>query len=313
VGMLWVILVVLLVATNADTTSTTLQTLEATPNLGVMSSLIAKFPNLVTLLNTTGNITLFAPNDDAFALLPGSKISSLSSTGLEAELTYHILNDSVFDPTNNTIYRQFVVTANGALLRIDTAFPNVSFYFGLDFAALNSSITTSNGVIHIVDTVMFPPLSVTDTANAGGYTQFNDALAAAGLTGTANSLQGVTVFIATNAAFTAFITSGKGLTSSLMDTQIISQVLFSTDVRMAGPPARIQANALSGAEISIYFQRGEIYVFGPGTFPQQVLIQDILVQGGIAYVIKEILLEGSTSMVSCSVACVLLSILNHLF
>jgi len=138
-------------------------------------------------------------------------------------------------------------------------------------------------------------------------------LAAAGLTGTADSLQGVTVFIPTNEAFKTLLATGAGLTSSLMDTQIISHVFFSTQVQFAGPPSRVVANALSGAEISIYYQKGDIFVFGPGNQPQMVLIEDILVQGGVAYVVQDILLPSSTSAVSFSVACVLLSIVNHLF
>ena len=105
-------------------------------------------------LKGDGPLTVFAPSDDAFAKLPAGTVEDLvkpeNKDKLTAILTYHVVSGSVMstDLTDGAT----PATLNGDALSIDLK----------DGAKVNgASITTadiacSNGVIHVVDTVLMP-------------------------------------------------------------------------------------------------------------------------------------------------------------
>ena len=73
-------------------------------------------------------------------------------------------------------------------------------------------------MVHIVDTVIPPPLSVSKTAEAAKLTSLLNALVETKLGDTLNSLKDVTIFAPTNEAFTALASKGSGnLTISVAD------------------------------------------------------------------------------------------------
>jgi len=118
--------------------------------------------SLAGVLSGPGTFTLFAPTDAAFNLLPSGTIPALLSDlpQLSGILTHHVLGDTVM---SNTLFNgQIAQTLLGSNLTvtIDTATGSVYIDNALVTVA---DIISDNGVIHVIDAVLLPPLGCTDS------------------------------------------------------------------------------------------------------------------------------------------------------
>ena len=110
---------------------------------------------LVDTLKSDGPFTVFAPTDEAFAKLPAGTVESLlkpeNRDQLVAILKYHVVPGEV--KAAEVVKLTSAPTANGSDVAIrvegDSVFVNDSRVVATDIAA-------SNGVIHVVDTVILP-------------------------------------------------------------------------------------------------------------------------------------------------------------
>ena len=111
---------------------------------------------LVETLKGEGPFTVFAPTDAAFAKLPAGTLDALlkpeGKEQLVAILTYHVVAGKVM--AADAAKMSEANTVNGAPLKItaqgDKVMVNEATVSGADVAA-------SNGVIHVIDTVLLPP------------------------------------------------------------------------------------------------------------------------------------------------------------
>ena len=108
---------------------------------------------LVETLKGDGPFTVFAPTDDAFAKLPAGTVEALlaDKDQLTAVLTYHVVAGKVMAADVANLDR--ATTLQGGDVMIDTA-SGVKINTATVVAA---DIVTSNGVIHVIDTVLLPP------------------------------------------------------------------------------------------------------------------------------------------------------------
>jgi uncharacterized surface protein with fasciclin (FAS1) repeats len=113
---------------------------------------------LVDTLKGAGPFTVFAPTDEAFAKLPAGTIDSLlrpeNKAQLTAILTYHVVPGAV--AAAEVVQLKQSKTVNGQMLRINAEGSNVKIN---DANVIKPDIAASNGVIHVVDTVIMPPKS----------------------------------------------------------------------------------------------------------------------------------------------------------
>jgi uncharacterized surface protein with fasciclin (FAS1) repeats len=113
---------------------------------------------LVNTLKGAGPFTVFAPTDEAFAKLPAGTIDSLlrpeNKAQLTAILTYHVVPGAV--AAAEVVQLKQSKTVNGQMLRVNADGSNVKIN---DANAIKPDIAASNGVIHVVDTVIMPPKS----------------------------------------------------------------------------------------------------------------------------------------------------------
>lgn len=108
---------------------------------------------LVETLKGPGPFTVFAPTDDAFAALPDGAVDGLlaDTAALAKVLTYHVVSGRVM--SGDLTDGMTAPTVGGANLTISLA----------DGASVNGAsitqadIEASNGVIHVIDTVLMPP------------------------------------------------------------------------------------------------------------------------------------------------------------
>jgi uncharacterized surface protein with fasciclin (FAS1) repeats len=108
---------------------------------------------LVDTLKGDGPFTVFAPTDEAFAKLPAGTIESLlkpeNKDELIAILTYHVVAGEVM--AADVVKLSEAATVNGKDLTIKVESSKVR----VDQATvLKTDIAASNGVIHVIDTVM---------------------------------------------------------------------------------------------------------------------------------------------------------------
>ena len=115
----------------------------------------AKAAGLVETLKGAGPFTVFAPNDDAFKKLPAGTVETLlkpeNKAKLASILTYHVIPGKVSasDIAGKTMK---VKTVEGTELSVD-AKSGVK----IDNATVvTADIAASNGVIHVIDTVIMP-------------------------------------------------------------------------------------------------------------------------------------------------------------
>ncbi|WP_353229736.1 fasciclin domain-containing protein [Novosphingobium sp.] len=111
---------------------------------------------LVDTLKGKGPFTVFAPTDAAFAKLPAGTIDTLlkpeNKGALTAILTYHVVAGKV--PAATVVKLTEAKTVNGASVTVKVVGGTVMIN---DAQVTTADIMTSNGVIHVIDTVLMPP------------------------------------------------------------------------------------------------------------------------------------------------------------
>jgi len=110
---------------------------------------------LVDTLKGNGPFTVFAPTDAAFAALPKGTVEDLlkpeNKAKLTAILTYHVVPAEVHSAQVAAISE--ARTVNGATLKISTDGARLKVGSG---TVVQADIKASNGVIHVIDTVLLP-------------------------------------------------------------------------------------------------------------------------------------------------------------
>ena len=154
---------------NAQMSSPTPTVVGVASNNEVFSTLVAavKAADLVGTLNGNGPFTVFAPTNDAFGKLPDGTVETLlkpeNKQSLTGILTYHVVAGNfmaadvvkAIQDNNNS----FVVeTVQGSPLTLSIKDGNVIL---IDANGNSSTVTAtdvkaSNGVIHVIDTVVLP-------------------------------------------------------------------------------------------------------------------------------------------------------------
>jgi uncharacterized surface protein with fasciclin (FAS1) repeats len=125
-------------------------------NAGNFSTLAAALSaaGLIETLKGSGPFTVFAPTDDAFSKIPAETLNELlqpeNKAKLTAILTYHVVSGRL--PALTIANTESATTLQGQTLRF-------SKQVGVkvnDATVLTADVEASNGVIHIIDSVLLP-------------------------------------------------------------------------------------------------------------------------------------------------------------
>ncbi len=124
---------------------------------GSFNTLVAavQAAGLAETLKGEGPFTVFAPTDDAFAKLPAGTLDDLlkpeNKDKLAAILTYHVVSGKVM--AKDVMTMKEAKTVNGQSVMVSMEADTVM----IDNAkVVNADIECSNGVIHVIDTVILP-------------------------------------------------------------------------------------------------------------------------------------------------------------
>jgi transforming growth factor-beta-induced protein len=181
------------------------------------------------LANEAETFTVFAPTDAAFAMIGEDNLNKLlaDKTALTDLLLQHVVSGVQADSiTAFTLNGTNLKTAGGADIPVKIIDGKLTVG-GAN--VIIKDIYTSNGVIHVIDTVITGtlslPMSIVEVATkAGGFTTLLAALEAADLTALLDDLDGTfTVFAPTDAAFAAL--GDEAVAALLADPEALANVL----------------------------------------------------------------------------------------
>lgn len=114
-----------------------------------------KAAGLVDTLKGDGPFTVFAPTDEAFAKLPAGTVEDLlkpeNKEKLVAVLTYHVVPGKIMS-SDIAGKKANVETVQGSALAVDAT----DGVMVDDATVTAADIEASNGVIHVIDTVVLP-------------------------------------------------------------------------------------------------------------------------------------------------------------
>jgi uncharacterized surface protein with fasciclin (FAS1) repeats len=242
-----------------------------------------KAAGLVETLKGPGPLTVFAPNDDAFAKLPKETLESLLKPENRAKLveilTYHVVPGQIM--AKEVVQLPKADTVQGTSVLISAKLDKVN----VDGATvIKADISTSNGVIHIIDEVLLPKDIVSTAETAGQFKTLLAAASAADLVDALNGKGPLTVFAPTDAAF-ALLPDGtvedllrpenKGRLAAILKYHVVS-----ADISFSGQ----QAKTLQG---------GKLDIRPTASFrvdDAEILLADVRATNGVVHVIDRVLL-----------------------
>jgi uncharacterized surface protein with fasciclin (FAS1) repeats len=116
-----------------------------------------KAADLIDVLKGEGPFTVFAPTDEAFAKIPEATLKAVlaDKKKLTAILTYHVVKGDVPAAEVVKLDGKGVKTVEGQEVKIGVE--GGSVMLNGKAKVIKTDIKCSNGVIHVIDTVLMPP------------------------------------------------------------------------------------------------------------------------------------------------------------
>jgi uncharacterized surface protein with fasciclin (FAS1) repeats len=257
---------------------------------------------LAETLTGEGPFTVFAPTDDAFAALPEGTLDSLLLPENKGQLTdillYHVVPGKVMAADVAGLDGKMADTAlEGKQIAIKVDMGSV--YLNENTKVIITDIEASNGVIHVIDSVLLPPseeaaaepMDIVDTAVADGrFTTLVTAVQAAELVDTLKGEGPFTVFAPTDDAFAA-LPDGTLDTLLLPEnkqqlTDILLYHVVPGQVMAADVVGLDSATTVLGKDATIKVEDGKVFL----NDDVEIIITDIETSNGVIHVIDSVLL-----------------------
>lgn len=276
------------------------QLAQANPELSTLVTALTRFPDLVTTLSGSGQLTVFAPTNTAFTNLLTTlglpSLEAIPDATLKSVLQYHVITSGALNAsqlTNGTI-----TTASGQTIAV-----NVTNGVTLNGSTkvTTADVQATNGVVHVVDAVLVPSnfvappnktivqlaqatpnLSVLVTA----LTKYPDLVSTLSGNGT------FTVFAPTNTAFTNLLaaigqTSLDDIPESVLKS-VLQYHVVSTAALHASQLTAGNLNSVSNEAIAVTVTGG---VRLNGTV--NVTTADVSATNGVVHIVDAVLVPPS--------------------
>lgn len=298
------VLLVLCCALVAHSQAQTMNLAEKATELG-LTTLVQYLTTagLADTIATGGPFTVFGPTNAAFDALSDEVKEELTNDVnlLSSVLQYHVLNGKVM--STDLSDELLAASLEGTNVRINIYSKDGSSVI----TATGSQVTgpneeATNGVIHVVDTVMMPP-SGTVTDYVVGAASFSTLLAAVTAAGLGDTLAGAgpfTVFAPTNDAFSKI--PSADLDALLADKDKLTAVLLmhvvGDTVYSKGLSATQTVQTLNtDEEVTVVVNSNGVTVNGVAT----VEIADVSVTNGVIHAIDTVLMPADSGATKTSV------------
>lgn len=269
--------------------------------------IIANSPNHTTLatavvaagldgaLSGPGTFTVFAPTDAAFEALPPALVAELLADP-QGELTtillYHVLDLQAL--STDLSDGMMVTTLQGEEITVTI---NGSDVFINDAQVTFPDIQGTNGVVHVIDAVLLPPVMPTNTimdivTNSADHNTLEIALNASSLNETLGNPGDFTLFAPTDAAF-ALLPAGTVETLLADPTGALLNVLLyhalSGTVVSSMLSDGMMATTIQGSDITVTINADGVFINNA-----RVTTADIMASNGVVHVIDAVLIPEET-------------------
>ena len=307
-------------AAPAQTTATgqknIVQTAVAAGKFKTLVSLVKK-AGLAGTLSAPGNLTVFAPTDQAFANLKKRDPALYNKVAtdkqlLRSVLTYHVVGKRIPAAAALAAAKkgQKVKTVQGESVAL--SFKSGKIVLNGAARVVIADVKASNGVVHAIDAVIVPPSLSQPAAPAptqsivqiaSGNPEFSTLVSLvqkAGLVEAISAPGPFTVFAPTNEAFAKLAKAAPATYAAVLaDPALLAKVLtyhvVAGDIKSAQAIAVAQQNgtvkALEGEQISLSLKDGKLTLNGSAT----VITADILATNGVIHVIDTVIVPPSLS------------------
>ncbi len=280
------------------------------------------------VLGGTTQITVFAPTDAAFVAYLGAAneaaaitaVNGLTSAQAADILTYHVIAGSEIKAGAIAAGTTAVTTARSANNRafVTKAGSNVTIN---NARVTTADVDASNGVIHVIDAVLTPPLGnivqvATSAANAPNFGILAAALTKAGLIPTVQGDGPFTVFAPTDDAFLTllrssaffnnnalteaqvvdYITNTISATSTPLNLPTLTQVLLyhvvsgtAYSINLTNNQVLTTAKAADPKTVTVGISGATVTIDGSASLPSTVTAANISATNGVIHVINGVL------------------------
>ncbi|MBK7696309.1 MAG: fasciclin domain-containing protein [Saprospiraceae bacterium] len=246
---------------------------------------------LVPTLQGAGPFTIFAPTDDAFAALPPGTVEALLKDpqgALTQILLYHAVGANAL--SSGLTNGQFIKTINGksvnVLINKDGVFIN-------NAKVTVADVLADNGVVHVVDAVLLPPVTVADViVNSPIHNTLEAAAGAAGLVPTLQGAGPFTIFAPTDAAFAAL---PPGTVEALLKdpqgalTQILLYHAVGANALSTGLTNGQFIKTINGKSVNVLINKDGVFINNA-----KVTVADVIADNGVVHVLDAVLLPPVT-------------------
>ncbi len=248
--------------------------------------------DLVDVLKGDGPFTVFAPNDDAFAKLPKGTVENLlkpeNKDMLVSILKYHVVAGKV--TAKQVVDLTSAKTVQGESVSIMVKHGKV--YLNGKTKVLKTDIAASNGVIHVIDSVLMPPKKMDIVDTAVSTKMFNTLVAAVKAAGLVDTLKGKGPFTVLAPTDEAFAKLPEGTVESLLKPEnkamlvkILTYHVIAGDVKAAQVVKLKKAKTLQGQNVKIKVINGKVMIN-----KSNVIKTDVDASNGTIHVIDTVLM-----------------------
>lgn len=265
----------------------------AISSFGIESSLVQAVlrAELQDVLANGGPFTVFAPDQNAFDIFLAdngfASVDDIPVDLLTQVLLYHVVDGKVF---STDLMNGYVPTLNGAAV-------NVNLDSGVmidDSNVIAANIQATNGVVHVIDAVLFPPTMNLVGVASSFAPEFSILLEAATKAGLADTLMNggpFTVFAPTNDAFITLLSALEGFDSlddfdtpeeidfltSVLLYHVVNGRVYSSDLSNGPVPT------LNGSDINVNLDLG-VFIND-----SEVIIPNVQATNGVIHAINAVL------------------------
>jgi uncharacterized surface protein with fasciclin (FAS1) repeats len=247
--------------------------------------------NLLGTIRGASNITVFAPDNAAFAAagLDSAAIAGLNTQTLANILAYHVVGSNI--PSGSVPTSDSVRALN--TLRL-FASRNANGVFVNGIAVKQADVSASNGTIHVISNVLMPPTkTIADIATSD--TTFSILAAAVQKAGLLAAIQGngkYTVFAPTNAAFrqAGFANAAAiNAADATLITNVVRLHVLPTNVFASDLINNSTAAALTGS-VMIATSPARVKAAGSSNAYSNITTANVLATNGVVHVIDRVIL-----------------------
>lgn len=245
---------------------------------------------LVETLSGDGSFTVFAPTDEAFALLPEGLVASLleDPTGqLTTILMHHVYGGTAL----STDLTDGMMVTTLAETELEVTIDSTGVYIG-GAMVVTANLTADNGVVHVIDAVLVPVEDTTTVVdiivNSPDHTTLEAAVGAAGLVETLSGDGPFTVFAPTDAAFALL---PEGLVATLLEdpsgqlTTILTHHVYAGSALSTDLYDGMMVPTIAGGELEVMIDSTGVYIDNA-----MVTVANIETSNGVVHVIDAVLI-----------------------